>query len=328
MALPDIVSDLIKIAQHGRIDNTYKMIWGISIVELCENKPDREIILLSEIAERVMAHYWNLHIHFDPGGIFLREGSNPTKPPELLQLILNAIEQYKSLKGNSYKPQFLELVTKKDLLQIPLDSLKVVNTLNKDVSHRFLNMAGKELPIYKLSPGKDYISFKNDDCKEIFDYAGVIKNAFQLRRVLILEDFNTATPRIASKVRLQRKSDMQRKNLKQFRQYLDLQNPDRLCSICGKAIDNESELSIDHVIPWSFMYSDDLWNLDYTHQLCNSRKLNSAPDKHRLKLLDNRNRELEILAMPQYGNKKDIKELRYANDHGLVEKMGRLYSNF
>ncbi len=46
-----------------------------------------------------------------------------------------------------------------------------------------------------------------------------------------------------------------------------------------------------------------------------------------LKLLDERNKELEVIAMMNHANKKDIKELKYANKHGLVEKIGRLYSD-
>ncbi len=327
MPIPNVVSDLLKIAQSGLIDNTYKTIWGLAITDLCAENPNRETIPFSDIANRVAAYYWNLHIFFDPDGIFLREGSNPSKPPELLQLIINAIGKYKLLKAEKYKPQFLELVTEKDLLKITLNSIDIVKILNKDVSHRFLNVNGKELPVYKLSQDRNFIQFNSGDCKHISDFASIIKNAFQLRRISILENFNTTTPRIASKVRLQRDTVIRRKPLKKFRLYLDLQNPNRLCSICSKTIDSETELSIDHVIPWSFLYSDDLWNLDYTHKSCNSRKLNTSPDKLRLKLLDERNKELEVIAMMNHANKKDIKELKYANKHGLVEKIGRLYSD-
>ena len=34
------------------------------------------------------------------------------------------------------------------------------------------------------------------------------------------------------------------------------------------------KVDVDHILPWSFLYSDDLWNLVYSHRSCNSSKSN------------------------------------------------------
>ena len=39
------------------------------------------------------------------------------------------------------------------------------------------------------------------------------------------------------------------------------------------------DISVDHVIPWSFMYSDDIWNLVLTSKSNNSSKSNHIPSK-------------------------------------------------
>ena len=50
-------------------------------------------------------------------------------------------------------------------------------------------------------------------------------------------------------------------NLKgKFGKFIKMENPDMKCFISGEKIEI-GELSIDHVIPWSYIYSDDLWNL-------------------------------------------------------------------
>lgn len=52
-------------------------------------------------------------------------------------------------------------------------------------------------------------------------------------------------------------------------------------------------IAVDHFIPWSFVHSDDLWNLVLTSQSLNSRKGNKLPDKSFLTKLHNRNEYLK-----------------------------------
>ena len=74
-------------------------------------------------------------------------------------------------------------------------------------------------------------------------------------------------------------SELLAKSLKKFKQFLDQENPDRVCFITGKAIP-ENDLSIDHIIPWSYMYSDDLWNLVYVNKSINSSMSNRIKKWH------------------------------------------------
>jgi len=54
----------------------------------------------------------------------------------------------------------------------------------------------------------------------------------------------------------------------------------------------EADLSIDFVIPWFYLYSDDLWNLVYAHKGCDSMKSNIVPDEEITKRLQQRNESL------------------------------------
>lgn len=81
MAIPADIQELLQLIRHGRVDNSYKMVWAKAIVELsCEN-PNRTEIPLGDIATKVAGYYWNIHIFFDPEGKTLRQGSNSAKPP-------------------------------------------------------------------------------------------------------------------------------------------------------------------------------------------------------------------------------------------------------
>jgi len=75
------------------------------------------------------------------------------------------------------------------------------------------------------------------------------------------------------------------------------------------------------VIPWSFIYHDDLWNLVYTHKSCNSSKSNSIPTKLEIKKLGERNKLLSIiLNSSEYQKKKIAKDLNLAIEQNYLEK--------
>ena len=52
------------------------------------------------------------------------------------------------------------------------------------------------------------------------------------------------------------------------------------------------DISVDHVIPWSFMYSDDIWNLVLTTKSNNSKKSNIVPSEDVIERLKERNKKL------------------------------------
>jgi 5-methylcytosine-specific restriction endonuclease McrA len=47
-----------------------------------------------------------------------------------------------------------------------------------------------------------------------------------------------------------------------------------ICALCGKAIENLSHASIDHIVPRSKGGPDSLKNLQLAHSWCNSQKGN------------------------------------------------------
>lgn len=77
-----------------------------------------------------------------------------------------------------------------------------------------------------------------------------------------------------------------------------------------------NDISVDHVIPWSFMYSDDIWNLVLTSKSINSKKSNAVPSEQIIKKLESRN--IKLLKVV----KEEIykKELQIAIDNDYVRK--------
>ena len=308
-----------KIIRECNYDNTYKMAMAKSLVEISlENTQNGLVqISLSTIARKYLKYYWNQTIFFD-----LVQGSNLKKTPIILQYTKELIEcYYRSIGSN--KPIRFERVEKylEDNLvnEYNLCLERITNGLSKDVAWRFtfidnkynddvyvFNKTNKSIDI--SSTNLSYLSENHEDLFDLIDY----------RWGLILETFNSS-PKINKKVKIIDEQNIRRTDLSKFKKVLDLENPERKCFICDKHIDDE-DLSIDHVIPWSYLYSDDIWNLVYVHKSCNSSKSNRIPSKSDIKELKERNLKLQEIVHKEKLNGKMIDELDVAIEKDYVEK--------
>ena len=123
------------------------------------------------------------------------------------------------------------------------------------------------------------------------------------------------SPRISKKIKgVDRDQFPKRGNLKKFREFIDEENPQKECFLTGNKISGTP--SIDHVIPWSYMYSDDLWNLVYVSPNENSSKRNQIPDKGLIDRLKIRN--VKLLERNSYN--KFTEELKLSIENDYVEK--------
>lgn len=298
----------LDVIRHCSVDNTYKMAWARSLVELSLESPKTNKIYLSDIADKFFKYYWNQTIYFD-----LIQGSNLSKPPEIVSLVKNEISNYyKTINKNL--PIHFERVKNN---QIFIDKTSIIRLLKQDVSWRFLKLRNKDIPLYDYKKGSDFLVLK--DVKILEEYSDILFESINFRWTQILENYNSS-PRIAKKVRILDFDNLKRNSLTSFRKYIDLENPSNNCFICEERIINETP-SIDHVIPWSFIYHDDLWNLVYTHKSCNSSKSNSIPTKLEIKKLGERNKLLSIiLNSSEYQKKKIAKDLKLAIEQNYLEK--------
>ena len=127
------------------------------------------------------------------------------------------------------------------------------------------------------------------------------------------------SPRISKKIKgVDRDQFPKRGNLNKFRKFIDEENPKKECFLTGKKILGTP--SIDHVIPWSYMYSDDLWNLVYVLPNENSSKSNRLPNKKLIEKLKTRNIKLFKTLKKKGINNKFTEELKLSIDNNYVEK--------
>lgn len=313
-----------QIIREFSYDNTYKVAWAKALVELSSELPiagDEVEITLEQIARKYLKYYWNQTIFFD-----LIQGSNLQKPPEVVTTIKTLIDAYYENVGNR-KPELFERA-ESNLPKREYEAAlrKTTSTLKKDVSYRFLNLNGKKLDVYHYNKGDNSLQISTGLLQELRNNERDLYDLINYRWGMILETFNSS-PRINKKVKIMDEREIKRKPLTKYKQWLDIENPSHICFLCGQEI-TDKELSIDHVIPWSYMYSDDLWNLVYVHRSCNSSKSNVVPSEEGIAKLKERNKRLLDDFIKEFitevGKKKampkEIGSLEIAIENDYVDK--------
>ena len=240
----------------------------------------------------------------------MEQGPNLRRRPEVHQIVIEEVSKYRDRYG--YQPIFFSRI--EDEIQIPISSVSTV--LTSDVCWRFLNVGKVKFDLYNLDRENREIELHRPDL--ICDYSDILFDLINYRWTQKLEEFNTS-PRISKKVKGTDREKIRRSPLSRFRRYLDIENPDRICFQTGAHIADEN-LSIDHVIPWSYMFSDDLWNLVYVDKNENSSKGNRIPDERMIQKLEDRNKRLLSKIMDSSLSDKHVQELRVAIDKDYARK--------
>ena len=276
--------------------------WAKAIVECCFEDDSSQLIHFDRISIKMFKYYWNQTIFFD-----LQQGSNPYKPPVFVSYVKEEINKYQSKYG--LQPIEYERIEKK----INIDLKYLNRVLSQDVSHRFLNVGKEVFKLYELdNKGR---TIRVDIISAIKSYSDVLFEVINYRWVQILETYNSS-PRISKKIKITDRGGVKRQSLGKFKKYLSL--TDKKCFISGGEFNND--ISIDHMIPWSFMFSDDIWNLVYVKKNYNTSKSNRIVEESEIIKLENRNKELLSKMKKSNMIDKNYQELKLSIENNLLKK--------
>ncbi|PET71739.1 HNH endonuclease [Bacillus sp. AFS001701] len=315
----DYVNQWHSLILNCSFDNTYKMVWGKALVELSFDVSDdynKDIVVFEfkDIAELCLKYYWNQIIYFD-----LIQSANLKKPPEIVSITKLLINEYFIKKGSVQPIRFEKInfdsigLTNNYFVSIR----RIIKILKQDVCWRFMNLNSNAYEIYKLDRDEGKVYFTKQDALSLKIHSDFLFTVINYRWTQILEGFNYS-PRISRKVRAIDEDKIKRSSLKNFHKHIDLSFEDgiRKCFYCGEQI-LENELSVDHVIPWSYMFSNDLWNLVYCHKGENSEKSNRMPLEQDIKRLEERNKALlQVLD----SNSKEFDQLQIAIEKDYLKQ--------
>jgi len=304
----------LRVIEGMQNDNTYKLAWGRAIVEICsfsEESTNGIVISFNDIAELVLKYYWNQTFFFR-----LSQGPK-THIPKIQKITEELIQHYQSTSQSAIPDWFEKAkpILTSDSYFYNRELAKIASTLKQDVCWRFRNVAEEIYPIYELDMDKMLVKLSISQVESIKEYSFILSQLLNYRWAQLLEKFNQS-PRIISKVKGLSDETIRRSSLSKFKEILLLEYPDgRVKDFYSGDLLDPNDMTLDHVIPWSFMYSDDIWNLVITSRNYNSSKSNSIPTDEMIDRLKQRNNFLVEKLSDRF---KD--ELKDAIDHDFVDK--------
>jgi hypothetical protein len=310
----DYFKDWLTVIDGMNNENTYKLAWGRAIIELCHTfdvQEDNTVFTFEQIGEYVLKYFWNQTYFFK-----LYQGPAKSKP-RIQQITEDVIEYYQT-QANTKIPVWFDIakpVLTKDKIKYNRFLRDISTALKQDVCWRFTKVGDINVDLYILDKDRRIIELTSHQHIVLKDHAFVLSQLLNYRWAQLLEKFNQS-PRIALKVKGSTDEKIRRNNLTKFKHALLKQFPDGIVrDFYTDEILDFNDISIDHVIPWSFMYSDDIWNLVITSKANNSSKSNRAISEEYIKKLKDRNNYLV-----EYTDEHYKFELLEANESKFIDK--------
>ena len=285
MQLP--YSEELNIEYLGRLfDNTsecYKFFWFKAIItKVTEGKNE---LTYEELIDEMITDAWYMvtEYHLNLG------------PKDTLESLVNLIRQknpeLKSCEKKSVITDFLkntedkEIISKKRTLthnvpyrlQSPfMNKLKgkewnvgeteLISKINQEdrLMYYFTFLNGLSTKIIVQEDWVNYIN-KNQE---------IIRGWLEYKMILYIQKRNPSVPGIADKL-----YPPQERKLEKIKKYWKMiLSLEQVQEIYGNQILNESDISIDHFVPWSYVAHDEMWNLSPTTKSINSSKSNNLPN--------------------------------------------------
>ena len=294
-----IQNQFLHIISKGNKDNTYKFALAKFLLDFSKtNKVSTNIeISYQTIAEAFLKYYWYQECKYKIKQDFKKQ----TKP-----VVIGIIQKY---CGTDYIPLSYEKYFKKN------DKSTIEKEIEKeclrDVIPRFqpkdepilifnhnhsISINGKKFNV--PDKNKRYITLNKEAHQYFKENYDVLNKLLVLEWAKFLEKTNF-TPRLISKI--ESFGTQKRSSLTKYRKILE--EIDCKCFYCDIDLATK-KVHVDHFVPWSYIFEDEIWNLVLSCDTCNLQKSDSLVRKEFLEKIIERNKQNSFVPI-----NKDIEEI-------------------
>jgi len=275
----------IHIVSKGVKSNTYKFALAKFLLDYSKKQENINTdceISYQEIALSFLEYYW-----FQECKYKLKQDFNKDKNP----VVIKIIQKYCGTEyiSDSYENYFK---TREDIKFKMLDEIEKKCFI--DVIPRFQPRDKNLYYQHFCKPKENHNYYPTEKKAIILNKEALIffkKEYETLSKILVLEwakflEKTNFTPRLISKIETMK--DPKRTSLTKFRKILF--EIDKDCFYCGQSL-NGVDVHIDHFIPWSYLYEDEIWNLVSSCSRCNLIKSDALPPKECVEKIVHRNQK-------------------------------------
>ncbi|MGA8574338.1 MAG: HNH endonuclease [Candidatus Cybelea sp.] len=266
------IGDIAALMRHARKSASYKPALLKALVRCCRQSDDLRIPL-DAIGREFTKLYWNQTVVYH-----LRQAASLSKESMAVKLTRRTAQTYKA----------------HDLAELPARGrAKIDRQMSKLLTVNVLSAFHASRPpgmplLYRWEPGQDHVVITPTAHSFLKAQAAALELIANFYWAEFLEGCNRLAPRIVQKVS---RDGASRKSLQKYLNILRAESNVQ-CFYCVAPLGDNLATAVDHVIPWSFLLEDDLWDLVLACTRCNSAKSDWLPDRAFIEKLLFRNREL------------------------------------
>jgi len=287
----DFVYHFNSILTKGKKDNTYKFALARFLLDYSYGLDDKYIenkindnsyeeIEFSKIAKSFLKYYWHQICKYK-----IKQNYNLEKLPLVVQIITDVF-------GNEYIPDSFEKMEREKIVYA---EKMITKKCFLEVIPRFQNMPeGNRIRstnvFYEYNTKS--ISLKPQAALFFKENYSFLSKSVIMEWAKFLEKINHGLPRLISKIESE---EFKRGSLSKYRTIL--QKYFDKCFYCNNPLSQETySIHVDHFIPWSYIYEDELWNLVLACDRCNCDKSDSLiePQVENIKKLVQRNLDYRV----------------------------------
>lgn len=274
--------------RHAAKSATYKPALLKALVRCCQ-RSDALTMPLVSIGREFSKLYWNQTVVYH-----LRQAASLTKEAEAVKLIRKMADEYKT----------------RDISSLPagarakLDA-KMARLLTINVLAAFHTSKPLDMPrLYDWKPDQGHVEISPASHLFLTQHGQALEIIANFYWAEFLENCNRLAPRIVQKVA---RDAARRGSMAKYLKILEKETP-LLCFYCDVAF-GESVPHVDHVIPWSFLLEEGLWDLVLACAKCNGAKSDLLPSRNFIDKLIDRNKKLSTVGISLGISDLEIKRL-------------------